>query len=71
MVDLALMETVMRLDESARLELRDAIDNSLGNFAAESTVTLLKERLAEADENPNDYTTLDQLKRQLQDGPSA
>lgn len=52
MVDSALLEQVMLLDESARRELRDAIDESLPEYISPQVVALLEERIAEADANP-------------------
>lgn len=53
----------MLLDESARRELRDAIDESLPEYILPHVVALLKERIAEADANPDDYVKLDEFKR--------
>ncbi len=63
MVDSALLEQVMLLDESARRELRDAIDESLPEYISPQVVALLEERIAEADANPDDYVTLEEFKR--------
>ena len=64
MVDSALLEQVLLLDESARRELRDAIDESLPEYVSPQVVALLKVRVNEADANPDDYITLDEFKRQ-------
>lgn len=64
-MDNALLEQVMQLDESARRELRDAIDESLPEHLSPQVVVLPKERIAEADANPDDYVTLEEFKRQV------
>jgi hypothetical protein len=65
MVDGTLLEQVMQLDESARRELRDALDESLPEHVSPQVVALLKERIAEADANPDDYLSLDEFRRQI------
>ncbi|MFT3877123.1 MAG: hypothetical protein QM708_11980 [Propioniciclava sp.] len=60
MVDKALLERVMQLDEHSRLELRDAIEESVGLSAlSPEDQALLDERVAEDDAADwNDYPTL-------------
>lgn len=66
MVDSALVEQVMRLDAAARLELRDAIDESLGDeVVAPEIWELLEQRVAEPDANPDDYVSLDDDEREV------
>ena len=71
MVNNPLLEQVMLLDEYARRELRDAIDESLPEYVSPQIVALLQERIIEADAHPDDYITLDEFKRQLTDRRNA
>ncbi len=66
MVNQALLEQVMRLDESTRRELRDAIDKSLdhGHLSPE-IAAILDERIAEADAKPDDFVTLVDFEREV------
>lgn len=66
MVDQALLEQVMRLDESARRELRAAIDGSLDDgYVSPEIAAIIDQRIAEADANPDDFVTLDEDERLL------
>lgn len=66
MVDQALLEQVLRLDESTRRELRDAIDDSLDDgYVSPEIAAIIDQRLAAADANPNDFVTLDEDERLL------
>jgi hypothetical protein len=66
MVDQALLEQVMRLDESARRELRDALDDSLDDgYVSTAIAAIVDQRIAEADANPDDFVTLDEDERLL------
>lgn len=65
-VDNALLEQVLRLDDIARRELRDAIDDSLdGGEATPEIVVLIDERLASVAANPDDHISLDDFEREL------
>lgn len=66
MVDPTLLEQVMRLDEPARRELRDALDDSLDDgYVSPETAAIIDQRIAEADANPDDVVTLDEDERLL------
>lgn len=52
MVDRDLLERVMRLDDVARRELRDAIDDSLPVEVTPNLAALLDARIADADAHP-------------------
>lgn len=54
MVDRDLLERVLRLDDDARRELRDAIDESLPVEVSPRLATVLDSHLAEADAHPED-----------------
>ncbi len=62
MVDAGLLDEVMRLDEAARLELRDAIEASVSHDALTPYLAdLLATRVAEDDTATyDDYVTLDE-----------
>ncbi len=61
MVDSALLERVMQLDEQSRLELRDAIDASVNPPLSAELRALLEERAALDDLAERDnYITLDE-----------
>ena len=65
MVDHALLEQVLGLDESARRELRAAIDDSLGDgYMSPEIAAIIDQRIADADANPDDYVTLDEFERE-------
>jgi hypothetical protein len=60
MVDHALLEQVLQLDESARRELRAVIDDSLDDgHVSPEIAAVINQRIADADANPDDYVTLD------------
>lgn len=66
MVDHALLEQVLRLDESARRELRAVIDESLDDGCVPPEIAaIVDQRIAEADANPDDYVTLDEDEREV------
>lgn len=66
MVDHALLEQVMRLDESTRRELRDAIDDSLDDGSVSPEIAaIVDQRIAEADSNPDDFVTLTDFEREV------
>ena len=72
MVDRALLEQVMRLDESARRELRDAIEDSLDDgYVSPAIAAIIDQRIAEADANPGDSVTLDEFEREVRARRSA
>lgn len=66
MVEHALLEQVLGLDESARRELRALIDNSLddGDVAPE-IAAIIDRRIEEASASPNDYVSVDQFEREI------
>ncbi|WP_163540898.1 hypothetical protein [Occultella kanbiaonis] len=64
MVDQALLEQVLQLDESARRELRAVLDDSLDDgHVSPEIAAIIDQRIAEADANPADYVTLDEDER--------
>jgi hypothetical protein len=66
MVDHALLEQVMGLDEPSRRELRDAIDDSLDDrHVSPEVAAIIDQRIAEADANPDDFVTLDEDEREV------
>ena len=72
MVDQALLEQVMRLDESTRRELRDAIDDSLDDgYVSSEIAAIIDQRIAEADANPEDSVTLEDFEREVRARSSA
>lgn len=72
MVDHALLEQVLRLDESARRELRAVIDDSLDDgYVAPDIAAVIDQRIAEADANPNDVVTLDEFEHEVRSRRTA
>lgn len=72
MVDNALLEQVMRLDEPTRRELRDAIDHSLDDgFVSPAIAAIIDQRIKDADANPNDFVTLADFEREVRERRSA
>ena len=66
MVDHALLEQVLRLDESTRRELRAVIDDSLDDgYVSPEIAAIIDQRIADADANPDDYVTLDEFEREV------
>jgi len=66
MVNHALLEQVLGLDESARRELRAAIDDSLGDgYMSPEIAAIIDQRIADAEANPADYVTLDEFEREV------
>ena len=66
MVDHAILEQVLGLDESARRELRAVIDDSLDDgYVSPKTAAIIDQRIANADANPDDYVTLDEDEREV------
>lgn len=64
MVDHALLEQVLGLDEAARRELRAVIDGSLDDgYVSPEIAAIIDQRIAEADANPGDFVTLDEDER--------
>jgi hypothetical protein len=61
MVDHALREQVLKLDDSARRELRAVIDDSLDDgYVSPEIGAVIDQRIAEADANPHAYAPLDE-----------
>lgn len=72
MVKPELLEQVLQLDESARRELRDAIDVSLGDgYMSPEIAAIIDQRIAEADANPDDYVTLEDFMSELRSRRTA
>ena len=72
MVAQALLEQVMRLDESTRRELRDAIEDSLDDrYVSPEIAAIIDRRIAEADADPDGFMTLDDFEREVQARRSA
>lgn len=66
MVDQALLGQVMRVDESTRRELRDALDDALEDgYVSPEIAAIIDQRIAGADANPDDFMTLDEDERLL------
>jgi hypothetical protein len=67
MVDRALLEQVMQLDEGTRLELRDAIEASVvDDYLTPDLAELLAQRVAEDDAaNWREYVTLEDDEREI------
>lgn len=66
MVNHALLEQVLGLDESARRELRAVIDDSLDDgYVSPEIAEIIDQRIADADANPDDYVTLDEFEREV------
>ncbi|MGM7666388.1 hypothetical protein [Microbacterium sp. A93] len=66
MVDRTLMAQVLRLDDSARRELRAAIDDSLDDgYVHPDVAAVIDQRIAEADTAPGENVTLDEDERQV------
>lgn len=66
MVDHALVEQVLGLEESARRELRAVIDDSLDDgYVPPEIAAIIDQRIAEADANPDDFVTLDEDEREV------
>jgi hypothetical protein len=66
MVEHALLEQVLGLDESARRELRAVIDNSLddGDVTPE-IAAIINQRIDEVATNPHDCVTVDQFEHEI------
>lgn len=72
MVNHALIEQVLGLDESARRELRAVIDDSLDDgYVSPEIATIIDQRIANADANPDDYVTLDEFEREVRSRRTA
>ncbi|MBX3067383.1 MAG: hypothetical protein KF844_01875 [Cryobacterium sp.] len=66
MVDQGLLAEVMKLDESTRRELRDAIDDSLDNAQLSAEIALLiDDRISESVARASDSVTLDEDEREV------
>lgn len=66
MVNHALLEQVLGLDESARRELRAVIDDSLDDgYVSPEIATIIDQRIDAAAANPDDYVTLDDDEREV------
>lgn len=66
MVNHALLEQVLGLDESARRELRAVIDDSLDDgYVSPEIAAIIDQRIADADANPDDYVTLEEFEREV------
>ncbi|MFT3833096.1 MAG: addiction module protein [Micropruina sp.] len=62
MVDQALLERALQLNESARRELIFALQNSLDRGEVSSEVAaIIDQRIAEADADPSGFVTLDEF----------
>ncbi|WP_298227815.1 addiction module protein [Gryllotalpicola sp.] len=68
MVDQALYERALQLDESSRRELIAALQDSLdaGEISPE-VAALIDRRIAEADANPETFVSLDEDERELRE----
>ncbi|GHF12563.1 hypothetical protein [Pseudolysinimonas yzui] len=66
MVEQGLLERALRLDEGARRELISLLQGSLdhGEISPE-VATIIDQRVAEADANPDDFTPLDEFEREV------
>lgn len=62
MVNTALREQIERLSPSELLELRNVIQAKLDDDLSVAQWAVLEQRIADADENPDDYITLDEWK---------
>ena len=62
MVDSTLMKQIDRLSTAELIELRDAIQAKLDDDMSAGQWTILEQRVAEADANPDDFMTLDEWK---------
>lgn len=71
MVNTTLMEQVERLSPSELVELRDVIQAKLDDDIPAGQWAILEQRVAEADENPDDYITLDEWKARRRERRSA
>lgn len=72
MVNHALLEQVLQLDESARRELRAVIDDSLNEASVPPEIAvIIDHRIAEADANPDDHMTLDAFEREVESRRTA
>lgn len=72
MVDHALVDQVLSLDEAARRELRAVIDDSLDDgYVSPEIAEIIDQRIAEADANPDDYVTLDEFEREVRSRRTA
>jgi len=66
MVNHALLEQVLGLDEFARRELRAVIDDSLDDgYVSPEIAAIIDQRIVAADANPDDYVTLDEFEREV------
>ena len=66
MVNHDLLEQVLGLDDSARRELRAAIDDSLGDgYMSPEIAAIIDQRIADAEANPADYVTFDEFEREV------
>lgn len=60
------MAQLLRLDESERREIRDAIDQSLDDgYVSPETAEIVDRCIAEADASPDDLITLDEDEREV------
>lgn len=66
MVDQALLERALRLDESGRRELISVLQDSLGDGEVSPEVAaIIDQRLAAADTTPDQFATLDDFEREV------
>ncbi|MFT4216941.1 MAG: hypothetical protein QM619_07110 [Micropruina sp.] len=64
MVDQALLERALQLDEPARRELIVALQNSLDDGEVPSEIAaIIDQRITEADANPDGFVTLDEFEK--------
>lgn len=72
MVDQALLERALRLDEPARRELISVLQNSLDNGeVSPEAATIIDQRIVEADTNPDDFVPVDEFEREVRTRRSA
>lgn len=71
-IDRALLERALQLDEPARRELISVLQDSLDDGEVSPEVAaVVDQRIAEADANPGDFATLDEFEREVRARRSA
>ena len=71
MVDQALLERALRLDEDARRELITALQDSLGEGVSPEVARIIDERLESADAAPDNFVPLRAFEREVRARRSA
>ncbi|HMR50536.1 MAG TPA: hypothetical protein PKE40_12460 [Arachnia sp.] len=71
MVDQALLERVLQLDEDARRELLSALQGSLGETISAEVARIVDERVASADATPERFVSLRAFEREVRTQRSA